>query len=353
MKKISDKVKKILSGRKVFVSACALSAVIISGSVISYAATANGYDFEQAKANNGWTSTVTGNHYNSYGKINYTDGTNTVVADAADIAAIDSMVGEGKTAIKDAIKNVDTDDRLGTSAWTDTTYPDFANLANLISSSQTLADDKKGTQAVNSKGESLYYKDQAASDAHNLTQTCTDNTGLPVYYQEATAANLTAGSAAFINGELILGTGADNDTYFDQGYAEGMAYATNNTEISYTYHKHVDNDGNEQNSSYQANGRGGCFTTENIVYTTTTGTCGGWIGYSHTSQIYDDVANKWVNWKFYRCTRCGQEYAEDHVPPSSSCTKTVNKRVDSGKRYYTVGCGKTESSIESATITFK
>ena len=132
-----------------------------------------------------------------------------------------------------------------------------------------------------------------------------------------------------------------------------MAYATNNTEINYTYHKHVDNEGNEQNSSYQASENGGCFTTENIVYTTTTGACGGYVGYSHTSQIYDDVAGTWVSWKFYRCSRCGQEYPEDHVPPSSSCTKTVNKRVDSGKRYYTVGCGKTESSIESATITFK
>ena len=129
-----------------------------------------------------------------------------------------------------------------------------------------------------------------------------------------------------------------------------MAYATNNSKISYTFHKHIDANGNVQSASYQASTSGGCYTTENIIYNTTTGPCGGYIGYSHTSQIYDDVAGEWVSYKFYKCSKCGAQYSQDRLP--SSCTKTVNKQVDSGKRYYTVGCGKTESSIESATIQF-
>lgn len=134
------------------------------------------------------------------------------------------------------------------------------------------------------------------------------------------------------------------------GYVNGMAYVTDNSSIIYVYHKHSDNDGNEQKSDYHSNTSGGCFTKENIIYANATGSCGGWIGYSHTSPIYDDEAGEWVNWKFYKCTSCGAQYPQDRLP--SSCTNTVNKQVDTGKRYYTVGCGKTESSIESATIIF-
>ena len=34
---------------------------------------------------------------------------------------------------------------------------------------------------------------------------------------DATADNITAGKTAYVNGELITGTGADNDTYYNQG----------------------------------------------------------------------------------------------------------------------------------------
>lgn len=218
MSKVTEKMRKIFCKKNTIVAACAVAVIAVSGS-IAYAATANGYDPVTAKQNGGWTSTVTGTQYNSYGKINYTNGSNSVVVDAADIAAIDNMVGEGKTQIKNAIHAVDTDDRLGTSAWTETTFPDFGNLASLISGSQTLTEAQAGTQALNNNGEALYYKDQAASEARDLTQTCTDDTGYPVYYQSATAANLTAGSAAFVDGKLILGTGADNDAYVEFGNA--------------------------------------------------------------------------------------------------------------------------------------
>ena len=346
------KFKEMLSGRR-GVGICVITfCMLVSGSIAYAAATENGYNVDSAMANGGWTSSVTGIHYNSYGQVNYTDGTSNVIVDAADIATIDEMVGNGKKNIKNAIKSVDVDDRLGTSSWDESTYPDFESMANMIVASQSLSETQTGTQAVNNKGEALYYKDQTANDTKDLTQTCTDNTGYPVYYQPATAANLTAGSAAFIDGQLILGTGADNDTYFDLGYTDGMAYVTGNSKIIYTYHKHSDSDGNEQKSDYRSNVLGGCFTTENIIYANTTGSCGGWIGYSHTSQIYDDENGKWVNWDFYKCTGCGKIYAQDNIPASSICSELVNKKVDSGKRYYTLGCGKTETAIESATIIF-
>ena len=207
------KFKEMLSGRR-GVGICVITCcMLVSGSIAYAAATENGYNVDSAMANGGWTSSVTGIHYNSYGQVNYTDGTSNVIVDAADIATIDEMVGNGKKNIKNAIKSVDVDDRLGTSSWDESTYPDFESMANMIVASQSLSETQTGTQAVNNKGEALYYKDQTANDTKDLTQTCTDNTGFPVYYQPATAANLTAGSAAFIDGQLILGTGADNDTY--------------------------------------------------------------------------------------------------------------------------------------------
>lgn len=43
----------------------------------------------------------------------------------------------------------------------------------------------------------------------------------PIRIQAATAENLSAGTAAWVNGKLILGTGGDNQSYHDQGYRKG------------------------------------------------------------------------------------------------------------------------------------
>ena len=323
------KFKEMLSGRR-GVGICVITfCMLVSGSIAYAAATENGYNVDSAMANGGWTSSVTGIHYNSYGQVNYTDGTSNVIVDAADIATIDEMVGNGKKNIKNAIKSVDVDDRLGTSSWDESTYPDFESMANMIVASQSLSETQTGTQAVNNKGEALYYKDQTANDTKDLTQTCTENTGYPVYYQPATAANLTAGSAAFIDGQLILGTGADNDTYFDLGYAAGYAKA-GNASLTYVYHSHTDSEGNMQAANYRASKVGGCFTR---------GICGG---------VYlNDGHDQYYNW--IKCTRCGLRKSTDHGSGGDSCYREVSSNAG----YYIINCGKTESTIESAVITFK
>lgn len=332
MSKVTEKMRRIFCKKNTIVAACAVAVITVSGS-IAYAATANGYDPVTAKQNGGWTSTVTGTQYNSYGKINYTNGSNSVVVDAADIAAIDNMVGEGKTQIKNAIHAVDADDRLGTSAWTETTFPDFGNLASLISGSQTLTEAQAGTQALNNNGEALYYKDQAASEARDLTQTCTDDTGYPVYYQSATAANLTAGSAAFVDGKLILGTGADNDTYMDLG----KEYVLNHANIEYLYHHHSGNPDTE----------GGCYE-----YVTETTTCKGKmkIYKTRTGSAYFGDA---------KCSVCGRKDTfitglndtSDNPYYTGQTMGICGKEISSGQIMLT--CGKTEETIESAHIVFK
>lgn len=203
--------------RLVSVSVVLLSVLIICD--IAYAAGANGYDYSVAMTEGGWTSTVTGIRYNSFGKINYSDGNNSVVIDAADIATIDELVGNGKKEIRDAIKSIDQDDRMETSQWDENYLPDFTRLAELIASSQAVEDPDNSNanvqQAINSEGDLLYFKTQAAAETKDLTKTGTMQTEYPVYYQAATANNMVAGAAAFVNGKLVLGTGADYDHYFD------------------------------------------------------------------------------------------------------------------------------------------
>lgn len=46
----------------------------------------------------------------------------------------------------------------------------------------------------------------------------------PICIQAATAENLSAGTAAWVNGQLILGTGGDNKVYFERGEGSGSYY---------------------------------------------------------------------------------------------------------------------------------
>lgn len=117
--------------------------------------------------------------------------------------------------------------------------------------------------------------------------------------------------------------------------------------ISFTYHKHTDVDGNEQSDGYQAPVSGGCFGKENKVYKTTTGPCGNVLFQNGTSTIYNDTTGEWITVNRYDCPVHGHRGADP-----GTCDVQCKKQVDTGERYYTLNCGKTEESIESATITY-
>lgn len=100
----------------------------------------------------------------------------------------------------------------------------FKNLQDAISASQSV-DSLSQTQATDEKGNKLYYVDKAASDSSNLMKTTTVNTGYPVYYRAVTAEYLSAGTAAWVDGTLIKGTGASNAAYYRQGVTAGETKA--------------------------------------------------------------------------------------------------------------------------------
>lgn len=96
----------------------------------------------------------------------------------------------------------------------------FKSLKTAIEGSQSVASLGQ-TQATDRNGTLLFYKDKAASDSKNLMNTTMVDTGYPVYYQAATSENLSAGTAAWVNGILIKGKGTDNTAYYSQGVAAG------------------------------------------------------------------------------------------------------------------------------------
>ena len=118
-----------------------------------------------------------------------------------------------------------------------------------------------------------------------------------------------------------------NDTYFDLGYAAGYA-KTENASLTYLYHFHVDAEGNVQSANYKASKSGGCFSK---------GICGG--------KYLNDGHDQYYHW--IKCNRCGYRKSTDHGSAGDGCSREV-----SNAGYYLINCGKTESTIESAVITF-
>ena len=94
----------------------------------------------------------------------------------------------------------------------------FQNILQGILQSQSV-ESLSQTQATDKDGKLLYY----AKEDKNVFELTTNNTGYPLFYQAVTADNLSAGSAAWVNGVLIKGNGRDNAIYREQGYEEGYA----------------------------------------------------------------------------------------------------------------------------------
>lgn len=125
------------------------------------------------------------------------------------------------------------------------------------------------------------------------------------------ADNLSKGTAAWVNGKLLIGNGADNDAYYRQGFLDGQLSIYDKASISYVYHEHSDS----------------CY-----IYNE---------GHTHTVSCYDGATSGWKH--HYDCSDDGSG-CPGH--PNTTCGK---EESDSG---YILTCKKAESTIESATIVF-
>lgn len=157
----------------------------------------------------------------------------------------------------------------------------------------------------------------------------------------ATADSISLGSAAWVDGELVIGTGADNYSYYTDGYTDGLNEKLNGISISYVYHQHT---GSASNGS-------GCYT-KGVHYHNSS--CGIKYGTHHvvSTEHFDGGSN------YMECTYCHQGGYSDswHTGDWGTCYSHeagLGCGVIPPINSYTLGCGKNENTIESATINFE
>lgn len=141
---------------------------------------------------------------------------------------------------------------------------------------------------------------------------------------------------------IRINTSFYNNSYYSLGFVDGLADIRDNLDISYTYHEHRDSLGNIQSADYQSDTEGGCFTKKNEITETYTFVCNGIYNILRTS----DGGHPGSAGKYDCSNHCGN-YGNKN---------TVCKAVRTGTRvvqtYYTLDCGKTNDTIESAIIQF-
>lgn len=161
----------------------------------------------------------------------------------------------------------------------------------------------------------------------------------------AIADNLSLGVTSWVKGRLITGNGADNNTAYNNGYADGLNYATNAANIAYTYHSHTG-----------SLAGGGCYTVpvyhvhSSSCYQTVNITCS-CPGYKQGRFLGYHAVDGWPMWE---CENCGHGNWEHTGKCNNTTTSSVNicGKTGSTIENYALGCGKTTATIESATIVF-
>ena len=221
---------------------------------------------------------------------------------------------DGTVVYDGGLNEVDTDEEKGKFS--------FGFIKNGILKSQSV-ESVYQTQATDGSGNPWYFANEEAKNNGDHLNITTSDTGFPLYYKEANVGNLSAGYAAWVNGVLIKGTGEDNrnswSNGYNEGYTKGVADALGKVNIVYSYHSHA-------GSASQV---GGC-------YGNLTGTRPVYCGCEH--YVYDKDENGHT-----RCANCHHNHGGDTCDAVRSYTSYT---------YIGLVCGKTEQTIESATIIY-
>lgn len=175
----------------------------------------------------------------------------------------------------------------------------------------------------------------------------------------AVGSNLSLGTAAWVNGSLIIGNGTDNQNFYDRGhadgyeqgnsdgyrrgYADGKSDATEGAEIEYIYHEHTGD---------SADG-GGCYT-EPIYHRHTGSAVSG--GGCYTQRVPNGAGCKngyhtiKLSIGFWQCNNCGCLDSEGQFCRHDIYALACG--LDGGVVGWDIGCGKTTSTIEKAVIVY-
>ena len=155
-------------------------------------------------------SVAAGHEWKSQGNVEAvrSDGTKTVIFDKSDldyldgrIDAIEADVSTGKENLANALNPLGTNPSLGTPLSGTST---FNELMEAINHSQAIPD--------KTIGESVSIATEDYELASKVTgQTINSDTKISA----ATADNLSLGTSAWVDGSLLIGTGADNKNYYN------------------------------------------------------------------------------------------------------------------------------------------
>lgn len=244
----------------------------------------------------------------SNGRIAYDadeDGTNEVLFDASDISNMSLAVNS----LQDNISTLTT------------------NYAELIEATET----GKNSIVTALNGAALTSLAEGSSYAE-IVEAIEYLQNVPEGATLATADNISSGYAAIVPGTgWIVGNGADNDTYYSNGYTDGLSKSTSNSEytINYTYHTHTGNSSEV----------GGCY---------------GYTAWSETISItandcrWDPGSNGEGQYNYWGyCPVCGTIYLGWTKNDNGLTTQHTHMRYGIG-----LTCGKDETTIESVEIIF-
>ena len=228
----------------------------------------------------------------------------------------------------------------------------FVSLSAAITNSQEIYNE--GNTYTNENGEP-YYK--APDGSLTVDSTIEDVEALDI--SAASADNLSAGTAAWVDGELIIGTGVDNKAYADYWYSKGIADGLSKAFVEYVYHEHT---GNESEG-------GGCYTKP--VYHTHTNSCkthyynpgtfnrsgGSWkpgesVNPSMKCPVCGGGIDTWDSGGGYTSWGCKKSNCGSYVGGYDYYGEPYTCGLSETIIGYNLGCGKTEKSIEYATIKF-
>lgn len=92
----------------------------------------------------------------------------------------------------------------------------FGKITEGIQKSQSV-DSLSNIQATDRNGNLLYYETEDARANGDVLALTTADTGIQAFYRPASAENLSAGTAAWVNGTLIRGNGFDNAVSEEKG----------------------------------------------------------------------------------------------------------------------------------------
>lgn len=178
------------------------------------------------------------------------------------------------------------------------------------------------------------------------------------------ADNLTAGTAAWVNGTCIIGNGADNERAYKKGRKDGEDGEDGDGEdidMEYTYHTHRNSSGEAvtKEKIYASSNPGGCYAAAGHTHNQTGG-CSTIESVTREELGQATRSDGSTYWRaLYQCKICGitytsSEYPEYYdVPATQYCPAGPHYNCDGKTNTWEIGCGKQNGDIESVKITIR